>query len=143
MLTIRPAAAGDLPSIRALLDANALPSDDITAGHLAHFIVLSQTSRVLGAVGLEADGSKGTILSLAVEPSMHSRGLGSRLLELIESHAREAGIDDLYLLPGTAGGFFRMYGYEPAERDAVPAGLQSGSGASLSEPAAAMFKRLD
>lgn len=125
MLTIRQATPGDLPAIQSLLKANALPFEDLTPEHLHDFIVLSQTSRVLGAIGMEREGKKALVRSLAVEPSMHSRGLGGRLLELIESRARDEGVEDLYLLTTSATGFFSLYGYERIERSDVPETLQA------------------
>jgi amino-acid N-acetyltransferase len=125
MLTIRQATPGDLPAIQSLLKANALPTEDLTSHHLDDFIVLSQTSRVLGVIGMEREGKEALVRSLAVEPAMHSRGLGGRLLELIESRAREEGVEDLYLLTTTAAGFFGLYGYERIERSSVPDSLRA------------------
>jgi amino-acid N-acetyltransferase len=145
MLTIRQAASSDLPSIQSLLKANSLPYQDLTPEHLKHFIVLSQTARVLGAVGMEPDGKQALLRSLAVEPSMHSRGLGGRLLELIESRAREEGIENLYLLTTSAAGFFNLFGYQKIERSDVPRSLQEKPQFTSLCPASAvpLFKQMN
>jgi len=120
MLTIRPPRPEDLLALKSLLDSCALPSSDLTEEHLKHFIILAQGSRVAGTVGLEIHGECALLRSLAIDTMMRGEGLGARLLELIEEHAREHGVRQLYLLTTSADHFFAHHGYERIERAVVP-----------------------
>jgi amino-acid N-acetyltransferase len=124
MFSIRQPRAADLTALKALLDSNALPSSDLTEQHLEHFIILAQSSRVVGAVGLEVHGESALLRSLAVDTMNRGEGLGARLLELIEAHAQECGVRQLYLLTTSADAFFRHHGYTPIERAEVPKSIQ-------------------
>ncbi|RZI40434.1 GNAT family N-acetyltransferase [Herbaspirillum sp. HC18] len=120
MLAIRAPQPIDLPAIQSLLDSNALPSSDLTEDHLKHFIVLGQSSRIAGSVGLEIHGEDALLRSLAVDTMMRGEGLGARLLELIEERAQDIGVRQLYLLTTSAATFFEHNGYDRIERAAVP-----------------------
>jgi amino-acid N-acetyltransferase len=125
MLAIRVPQPRDLPAIQVLLDSNALPSSDLTEDHLKHFIVLGQSSRIAGSVGLEVHGEDALLRSLAVDTVMRGEGLGARLLELIEKQARELGVERLYLLTTLAATFFEHNGYGRIERATVPEAIKN------------------
>ncbi|HYD96011.1 MAG TPA: arsenic resistance N-acetyltransferase ArsN2 [Noviherbaspirillum sp.] len=124
MFAIRQPRTDDLPALKALLDSSALPSSDLTEQHLEHFVILAQANRVAGSVGLEVHGENALLRSLAVETMMRGDGLGTRLLELIEEHAREHGVQRLFLLTTSAESFFMHHGYERSERAAVPESIR-------------------
>ena len=116
----RLAQLGDLPAVTALLDEADLCYDDLTPEHMLHFLVLRKGDELVGAVGLEAFDSDALLRSLIVAPGHRGEGLGIRLVDGIEEHARERGVASLYLLTTTADRFFERHGYERIERASVP-----------------------
>jgi amino-acid N-acetyltransferase len=119
-MTPEPACPSDFDAIVRLLDEASLPHEDLTAGHLRHFLVLRDGDAIAGVVGMEVADDAGLLRSLAVPAARRGGGLASRLVDALEEHARSAGIRTLYLLTTTAEGFFARRGYAPADRAAVP-----------------------
>src|SRR5689334_22732873 len=120
MMQLRPATVHDLPAIVALLGDAGLPCQDLTAAHVAGFLVAAGGNAVLGIVGLERYGENALLRSLAVRRENRSTGLGAQLADAMEEHARQAGVAALYLLTTTAADFFRHRGYEVIDRAASP-----------------------
>jgi amino-acid N-acetyltransferase len=145
MFAIRPPRAEDLPALKTLLDSSGLPSSDITEAQLKNFIILGQSGRVAGSIGMEAHGEDALLRSLAVETMMRGEGYGQRLLELMEERAREEGVQRLYLLTTSADNFFAYKGYERVERDSVPESIRNTTQFSGMCPASAicLSKSLD
>lgn len=110
----------DFEAVRALLAAAALPAEDLTPAHLAHFLVIRNDDALVGAVGVEVLGPHGLLRSLVVDPAYRGLGHGVALVRAVEAHARSAGVGTLYLLTTTAEAFFRRLGYETADRAAAP-----------------------
>jgi amino-acid N-acetyltransferase len=115
---LAPAAPADLEGIKRLLEARALPNADLTELHLAHFIVARNGDQLAGVVGVEPRGEAGLLRSLAVRKS--GSGLGRRLLSTAETHSRQAGIRELFLLTTGAEKFFVKSGYAPVPRSSAP-----------------------
>jgi len=121
---IDPAEPGDLPVVRGLLDASGLPSSDVTAEMLRHFLLAREGTALVGVIGAEPYGDVGLLRSAAVAPSHRGRGLGAELTRALERRARELGIRRLYLLTTTAERFFTGLGYRPLPRDRAPAAIR-------------------
>ena len=62
------------------------------------FLVAECEDRIIGSVIGGFDGRRGMIYHLAVDPSVRSQGVGSRLMEDIESRLRAKGCLKSYLL---------------------------------------------
>jgi len=122
---IEAARASDLPAVRHLLEASALPSGDVTAARLAHYLVDGHAGALRGVIGLEPAGRVGLLRSLAVARADRGRGLGQALTAALERHARGLGIAELYLLTTTAERFFGALGYRAIPRAAAPPSLQA------------------
>lgn len=121
---IRPARAGDLAAIAALLADCGLPSGDLSVAHLASFFVATVDDRLIGVAGLESLESTGLLRSLAVAPAYRGGGLARRLVEACEVKARDKRtIAELYLLTTTAADYFLRCGYSEVPRASVPAGV--------------------
>lgn len=90
---MRDSTAEDLPAIRSLLTEASLPTADLGAGLLR---------------------------SLVVAPYHRKRGLGRRLVDTVEGHAKAAGLKQLALLTETADRFFEAFGYRLVDRHNVP-----------------------
>jgi putative acetyltransferase len=62
----------------------------------------------VGTIGLGGD----KLRSLFVEPGLHGKGVGARLVAHLEAHARKAGVAELHLSSSiTARGFYERLGY--------------------------------
>lgn len=115
------ARGAELAALRALLDAEQLPSSDLDAAALDHFFVARDTDGSLaGTIGLEPLGDCGLLRSLVVRDDARGHGLGRRLTARLERHAAGQGIATLYLLTLDADRFFERLGYERVARGSVP-----------------------
>lgn len=126
MIAIRRAASADLADIRALLVDARLPVEDLSNAAIAFFVSVNG-NRLEGVVGLELFGDAGLLRSLAVQPDTRGTGLGQRLVEAAEAHARHTGVARLVLLTQTAAPFFAKRGYAVIERHAAPASVQGSA----------------
>lgn len=140
-MDIRSAIPGDLHDIQDLLRAVDLPAEDLTPTHLAHFLVGRDGCRLVGVVGMEPTGDGALLRSLAVRPAHQGKGVGTRLLEAMETQARHGDVEALYLLTTSAAPFFRRHGYATTERDALPSAIQQTEEATRLCPASATCMR--
>jgi amino-acid N-acetyltransferase len=128
-----------LHAATALLESADLPVDDLTAEHMSNFFYCGPEHAPIGLVGLELHGRSALLRSLVVAPAHRSAGLGTALVERAEAHAREHGVQAVYLLTTTADVFFRRRGYEGADRDRVPAAIKATREFASLCPASAAF----
>ena len=122
---VEPARLEDLPAIRALLQAERLPQEDLTPAHLGQFLVVRRDGALAAVAGFERHGRDGLLRSVAVAAPLRQHGLGAALVEAVEAQARVAKLDALYLLTTTAAEFFARRGYRRIERSAAPAAVQA------------------
>jgi len=115
----------DEAAVKQLLSESGLPIEDITAQHLQDFFGCGSGLELEGVVGLELYGEVALLRSLAVASSRRSAGLGARLLAHAECHAREQGVQSLYLLTTTAERFFLRRGYAQTPREEAPAAIKT------------------
>jgi amino-acid N-acetyltransferase len=124
---IRRGRPADLPPVLALLENAGLPTADLKNIARLDMWVLEIKDSVAGVVALERHGSDGLLRSLAVAPEYRKRGLGSQLVERLESDARADGVKQLILLTETAEAFFRSLDYEVIDRRHVSEELQQSA----------------
>lgn len=117
---LRRAQDSDLPAIKTLLEACALPTADLTPALIGRFCLAEQAGQMVGVVGLENLDGHGLIRSLAVAPAQRGLGLAARLVDWCAQEGRQSGIDALYLLTTTAADYFRARGYVDTPRTDVP-----------------------
>jgi amino-acid N-acetyltransferase len=121
---IRAASADDLPAVKNLLQAAALPLDGVTDFFPSNYAVGEAGNEVIGAIGVERYGDNGLLRSAVVADAQRGTGLGSRLAnERIEWCGRQ-NMRNVYLLTTTAAPFFEKLGFERVERADVPAEVQ-------------------
>ena len=117
---LRPARPTEFDAIAGLLIAAELPVEDLNVTMLDGFIVATEGDVCVGVVGLEIYESNALLRSLAVEQQHRSRGLGTRLVDAIETEVQTRGVTALYLLTTTATTFFERVGYTAHDRATVP-----------------------
>lgn len=127
-----------------LLESAELPTSDLTDAHLQSFFYIGSAAAPLGIIGVEFHGPNALLRSLVVRPEHRARGLAKRLVDHVESYARERSAIAIYLLTTTAEGFFRSRGYLSASRDSAPRAIRSTPEFSALCPASSAFlvKRL-
>ena len=128
-----------LSAVKQLLSESSLPIEDITAQHLQHFFGCGSGLELEGLVGLELYGEVALLRSLAVVSSRRGSGVGSGLAAHAERHARDQGVQSLYLLTTTAEAFFMRRGYARIPRDAAPTAIKSTKEFSGICPASSTF----
>ena len=95
-----------------------MPTADVTVSTFT--FVAESDSGVCGAIGLESFPPAGLLRSLVVDPDGRGAGVGRKLVSALERHARELGIDELWLLTIDADGYFETLGYVRRSRDDAP-----------------------
>jgi amino-acid N-acetyltransferase len=123
-LVFSPAAPPDLPDIVALLERCGLPTQDLGAAHLQHFIVCRAGARLAGTVGLEPLGDVALLRSLAVAPEQRGRRIACELWQRARDHALQRGVARLYLLTTTAEALFARWGFRRVPRDHAPGAVR-------------------
>jgi amino-acid N-acetyltransferase len=108
-----------------LLQAAALPTADLTDDHMMDFFYVGPATAPIGIVGVQLYGTDALLRSLLVSTAHRTQGLGQRLVEHAEQHARERGAGTVYLLTTTAESFFRSHGYAVTPRDGAPPSIRS------------------
>jgi amino-acid N-acetyltransferase len=121
-LTLEP-AAGALPYVEALLEANDLPSADVRSKPECFYVAYADGERV-GVGGIEFHGSAGLLRSVVVERLARGGGHGTVLCERLEAVAAEEGVETLYLLTTTAREFFADRGYVEIGRNEAPEAIR-------------------
>jgi amino-acid N-acetyltransferase len=109
----------------ALLEAAALPTEDLADDKLEHFFLAGDSTAPVGLVGLELFGQLALLRSLVVIPGSRTTGIGTKLVAHAESYAASRGVSSIYLLTTTAEGFFAARGYSRVDRDTAPAPIRS------------------
>jgi amino-acid N-acetyltransferase len=129
----------DESAVKQLLSESGLPIADITARHLQHFFGCGSGPELEGVIGLEIFGDVALLRSLAVASSRRGSGVGSGLVVHAERHARDQGVQSLYLLTTTAEQFFLRRGYARIPRENAPAAIKGTSEFSGICPVSSVF----
>lgn len=128
-----------LPGLRALLQRNDLPTDDVQDLDLADSLCIGNPDSPEAVIALQRFGDGlGLLRSLAVADEAKGQGLGTRLVQELEQFCKKQGLTDLYLLTTTAEDFFDHLRYTRVDRVAVPAAIQASAEFSAICPADAV-----
>ena len=130
-----------LSSVQTLLREAQLPSSDLTAEHLEHFVGCGCGEALDGVVGLEMYLPHALLRSLAVASTKRGNGIGQALLAEAERYAQYRGAREIYLLTTTAESFFRLAHYAHVARDHVPQAIRSTTEFASLCPASAVVMR--
>ena len=143
-MKLRTATAAEPAGIRDLLTAHGLPTEDMDTAAI-EFIVALDGGDMIGVVGLEPFEGNGLLRSLAVRSQQRGAGMGSALVDAVESRARALGLRRLVLLTQTAAAFFDRRGYRSITRETAPAPVRRSAEFRSICPASAtcMIKHLD
>lgn len=136
----RPALA----PVQTLLRDAQLPTSDLSAAHLEHFIACGSREALDGVVGVEMYPPYALLRSLAVAPNRRNHGIGRALVVEAERRAQTQGVQELFLLTSTAERFFAGLRYARSSRNDAPAAIRATAefATLCPESAALMRKRL-
>jgi N-acetylglutamate synthase-like GNAT family acetyltransferase len=118
---LRPATAGDIEAITALLVAAHLPAVELKE-HIDHFVVAERGGQLIGCGGIEIypNCTAGLVRSMAIDEALRGGGLGTRILEWVMEHGRAAGLDDFFLFTVDARDFYVPFGFADVSLDEFP-----------------------
>ena len=125
---IAPASPQDFDEVIALLDAAALPTEDLERSSMAQFLVArDESGKVIGAIGVEGHGRIALLRSLVVAPDCRNRDLGTQLVAKLEARCRSWAMVDLFLLTTTARDFFARQRFQAIGRESAPLELRTAA----------------
>jgi len=138
---IFPARPADWEAIRTLVSASGLPLDGLEP-HLPSTIVARDADGVVGCAALELYDRDALLRSVAVSATRRGSGIGLALTATAIELARRRGVRTIWLLTETATDFFPRFGFERADRGAVPAAVRSSAEFTSACPESATVMRL-
>jgi arsenate reductase (thioredoxin) len=136
---LRAATDADVPAIRALLAACALPLDGVEPPLGDAWVVAGD---VVAVAGVERYGSYGLLRSVAVAAAQRSHGIGARMLADRIAWSRATGLHALYLLTTTAESYFARVGFVGVPRAEAPPEIRASGEFAHACPHSAAFMRL-
>lgn len=126
MPEIHKATLADIPALLALINTYAkggimLPRTEFEmAENIRDFIVATEQDRLVGCGALHFyTPTAGEIRSLAVDPSLKTRGIGRAIVEALENEARAHRLHSLFAFT-YVDRFFRKLGFEEVDRGELP-----------------------
>lgn len=140
-ITIAPATANDLESIKELLIASGLPTAGVD-DHWKTFLVAREDGKLVGCAGAEAYQFAALIRSVAVVPEYRSQSIGRKLVRQLLDRLASRGLREFYLLTTTAEAYFKKRGFKPIDRDEVHPQLLSSREFQDACPSTAICMRL-
>ncbi|HYF39233.1 MAG TPA: arsenic resistance N-acetyltransferase ArsN2, partial [Gemmatimonadales bacterium] len=140
-VNLRTATPADLPAVLSLLERSELPTAGV-ADNFSHFLVAEAGGQLVGVAGLELYDGSALLRSVAVESRWRGTGVGKVLVERAIDHARERGVEDVYLLTTTAEHYFPRFGFTCVSRDSVAEGIRRSVEFQCACPASAKVMRL-
>jgi amino-acid N-acetyltransferase len=139
-VTLGAARLEEMTTVLRLLEANGLPTAGLS-DHWSTTTVAREAERIVGSAALEVYPDGALLRSVAVEPSMHGRGLGHDLVAAALDMARARGVKAVYLLTTTAGAFFPRFGFSRIMRAEVPTYVQKSVEFTSACPSSAVVMR--
>jgi amino-acid N-acetyltransferase len=125
-MEIRRASLTDIPLMLELINDYAakgimLPRTEFEmAENIRDFVVAFDHGRLVGCGALHFyTASSGEVRSLAVDPSVKTKGIGRAIVETLEVEARAQDLHSLFAFTYVAG-FFAKLGFEEVDRGELP-----------------------
>ena len=143
-LSCRPLEPGERNAAAHLLSANGLPLDGFPAD-CAVILGLFVEDVLRGCAALEIYETNALLRSVAVDPALHGKALGTQLTHTALIHAAAHGVQRVYLLTETAEAFFPRFGFIKIPRIDAPENVKQSIEFTSACPdsAAVMTRRID
>ncbi|MCJ8144023.1 arsenic resistance N-acetyltransferase ArsN2 [Ancylobacter sp. A5.8] len=117
--------AGNDAGLRAALEAEGLPVDDLGEPWAALFRYDTLEGESVGYGGFELHGPDALVRSVVVSPGARGAGIGRNIVPLLLFRAYEAGARRAFLLTTSAAPFFGKLGFRDMARDAAPNAIRA------------------
>jgi amino-acid N-acetyltransferase len=122
-INLRPAQPPDRAFIESRLDECELPAEDLDAA-LDCLYVCEVGDERIGAGGLEQYDDVALLRSVVVDEAVRGERYGTAICTALLDRARDAGVEEVYLLTTTAEAFFAGLGFERTDREAAPEAIR-------------------
>lgn len=140
-MKLRPIVDTDIGSVRALLAASELPTDDLDDAAIS-LVGAFDGDAIIGVVGLQSCGPHGLLRSLAVVPERRRDGVARLLCERVFEMVRARSLQSLWLLTTSAKHYFTRHAFEAVPREHAPDEIRaSAQFASLCPSSAHVMRR--
>ncbi len=136
-----PGESAGFIGMRATLEKNKLPVDDLGGEGQRYFSLLDRSGSAFGYGGLEGAGADQLLRSLIIHPAAQGQGMGRALVRLLEARAREEGAQRVWLLTNAAEKYFKRLGYKTVDRAEAPKAITRTKQFARLCPASAMLMR--
>ena len=141
-LLLKKANPGMLPAMHHFLTGMKLPVSDLPTD-LSGFTLAFDGDELVGTAGMELMGSIGLLRSVAVAETHRNRQLGGELFAAALDHAREHGVQEVFLITNTAAEYFEKNGFQRVERSEAPVEIAgTAQFAGLCPASAVVMKRV-
>ncbi|TSA17893.1 GNAT family N-acetyltransferase [bacterium] len=117
-ISYRKAKPTETDAIRSLLEKSELPTESLGT-NTTEFFVAESFNKLLGIAGFEFYGDDALLRSVAIQPELQSKGIGSQLVDWMISLAKEREIRKIVLLTETAQKFFERKGFTVVDRSSI------------------------
>jgi N-acetylglutamate synthase-like GNAT family acetyltransferase len=143
-LLAMPLAAWERDGFRTALIKAGLPADDVEDPLPLFWRFESYQDIPVGFGGLEVYGLDALLRSVVTLPPLRKVGIGSTIVDMLESEARARKCRAIYLLTTSQADFFAGLGYAPCAHSDVPDAVRRSREFTALCPstANAMVKRL-
>lgn len=103
----------------ACFDATVLDAERVRRRIREGPVWVVEGSDLIGTVGAKRDGDRLYVRGMAVHPEARGQGVGHRLLQRCEEHARVQGLSAMWLSTTTfldaSQALYRRFGFEPCD----------------------------
>jgi ribosomal-protein-alanine N-acetyltransferase len=124
IITVRPMTAEDVPAIAGLEMASfeepwseGVLRDELAAPGRTYAVAEDSTGRVVGYAGVMIAVGEAHVMTVAVDPSHRTRGIGTRLMLAVARAGLEAGAEHLTLEVRTTNEsairLYERFGFQP------------------------------
>ncbi|MBC3788443.1 arsenic resistance N-acetyltransferase ArsN2 [Spirosoma utsteinense] len=120
---IQTAQPADKAAIISLLQQGQLLTNDLPVD-LSDFIIAKEQTTLIGVAGLERVGRVGLLRSVAIDQHYQGKQIGAQLVGRMLEIARAADLEEVYLITTSADRYFERQGFQPVNRQEVPAAIQ-------------------
>lgn len=123
VMHIQTAQPADKAAIISLLQQGQLLTNDLPVD-LSDFIIAKEQTTLIGVAGLERVGRVGLLRSVAIDQHYQGKQIGAQLVGRMLEIARAADLEEVYLITTSADRYFERQGFQPVNRQEVPAAIQ-------------------
>lgn len=131
--TLRAARIDDVGGILELIEPLEAQgtlvrrSRELLETEIQRFVIIERDGMVIGCAALYpfSDKQSGELACVAVHPEYRSGERGAQLLQFVEQHAQQQGINQLFVLTTQTAHWFLQQGFQAAEVDSLPSEKQS------------------